>query len=275
MRKSLSLTPNFHVTYNGLGEMLMMAGREDEGAALIERSVQLDPMSGVVVNAAVSDFVKAGHADAARQLFDREERIWPGDWRTIGSEFNIAFYQGTPQQAADFARRHIPPKGSTAERIMDASGLDAWLTRDRRLIRRMITKCFDEIQKPARSDIGDPTPQLVAPDCLIQMVRLGAIDDAFRFAAQAYPDHRNLYPVTSDEWVTQPWQWPDTTWLFIPPMKPFRDDPRFWDVAVRTGLVNYWQSTGSWPDFCQPQLDSCKRLGAAAALARPMPPTRR
>ena len=64
----------------------------------------------------------------------------------------------------------------------------------------------------------------------------------------------------------------DTAWLFSPEMKPFRDDPRFWDVAVRTGLVNYWQSTGSWPDFCQSQLDICKRLAAAAALAHPPRP---
>src|SRR5262249_15272062 len=68
LRKSLSLTPSFHVAYNGLGYWLIAVGRADEGAALIERSVQLDPMSGVVVNGAVSDFVKAGRADAARRM---------------------------------------------------------------------------------------------------------------------------------------------------------------------------------------------------------------
>jgi DNA-binding winged helix-turn-helix (wHTH) protein len=269
MRKSISLSPSFHVTYNGLGEMLLMVGRESEGASLIQRSVELDPMSGVVVNAAVADFVKAGRPDDARRLLDREEQIWPGDWRTVGSEFNVAFYQGTPQQTVDFARRHVPPKGSSADRTMSALGLDAWLTRDPGAIKRMIENCFVQVQKPARPDIGDPTPQLVAPDCLIQMVRLGAMDDAFRFAALAYPDHRSLYPVDSDKWITEPWQWPDPSWLFVPPMQPFREDPRFWDVAARSGLVDYWQETGSWPDFCMPQLERCKSQAAAAARANP------
>jgi hypothetical protein len=272
MRKSLSLTPGFHVTYNGLGYALMMVGRMSEGASLTERAAQLDPMSHVVVSSASAALVKAGRADEASRMLDREEQVWPGDWRTIASEFNVAIYQGGPQQALDFARRHIPPKGSTTEEIMNAMGLDAWLTRDPGAIRRMIANCFVEVQKPAQPAIGDPTPPLVVPDCLIQMVRLGAMDDAFRFAALAYPDHRNLYPVDSDKWITEPWQWLDPTWLFIPPMKPFRDDPRFWDVAARSGLVDYWQATGSWPDFCAPQLDRCKALAAAAARANPPKP---
>lgn len=272
LRKSLSLTPGFHVTYSALAEMLMMVGRMNEGAALVQRAVQLDPMSNVVVNDAVTDLVKAGRAEDAQKTLDREERIWPGDWRTIGSEFYVAFYQGTPQQTLDFARRNVPPKGSTAARIIDGLGLDAWLTRDPRSIDRMIAKCFDDVRKPPRPPIGDATPALVAPDCLVQMVRLGALDDAFRFAALAYPDHRNLYPVDADAWITEPWQWPDPSWLFTPPMEPFRNDPRFWAVAVRSGLVDYWQSTGSWPDFCLQQLDRCKSLAAAASHAAPAKP---
>jgi hypothetical protein len=102
------------------------------------------------------------------------------------------------------------------------------------------------------------------------------MDDAFRFAALAYPDHRTLYPADADQWLTQPWQWPDTSWLFIPLMQSFRDDPRFWDVAARTGLADYWLSTGSWPDFCAQQLDRCRSLAAAASRANPpKPPARR
>jgi len=38
--------------------------------------------------------------------------------------------------------------------------------------------------------------------------------------------------------------------LFYDTMKPFRRDPRFWPLAKRLNLVDYWVKSGSWPDFC-------------------------
>jgi hypothetical protein len=29
-----------------------------------------------------------------------------------------------------------------------------------------------------------------------------------------------------------------------------RRDPRFMQLAVRYRLVDYWRSSGKWPDFC-------------------------
>ena len=39
--------------------------------------------------------------------------------------------------------------------------------------------------------------------------------------------------------------------LYYPDMKPFRADPRFMPLAKRLGLLDYWRSTGQWPDFCK------------------------
>jgi len=47
-------------------------------------------------------------------------------------------------------------------------------------------------------------------------------------------------------------------------MKAFRDDPRFWRVALHAGLVNYWLSSGAWPDDCEGRVAICKRLAATA-----------
>jgi Flp pilus assembly protein TadD len=41
-----------------------------------------------------------------------------------------------------------------------------------------------------------------------------------------------------------------TAVMFRPVMKLFRQDPRFMQVAKHLGLVDYWQSSGKWPDFC-------------------------
>jgi hypothetical protein len=51
------------------------------------------------------------------------------------------------------------------------------------------------------------------------------------------------------------WNRPDnvdfvTDVIFRPPLRNFRRDPRFMLVAKRLGLLDYWRSSGKWPDFC-------------------------
>jgi len=52
-----------------------------------------------------------------------------------------------------------------------------------------------------------------------------------------------------------------------------RRDPRFMQLMQRFGLVDYWRSTGHWPDFCsEPGLPyDCKTVAAklAATSVRP------
>lgn len=64
-------------------------------------------------------------------------------------------------------------------------------------------------------------------------------------------------------------EWHTRTILFGPEMHLLHGDPRFWDLASQLGLVEYWLSSGHWPDFCsdrQVPVD-CQAL-AQAATAR-------
>jgi hypothetical protein len=60
-----------------------------------------------------------------------------------------------------------------------------------------------------------------------------------------------------------------TMQFFYPEMKAFRQDPRFMPLANRLGLVEYWRTSGHWPDFCaEPDLPyDCR--GVARTLATP------
>jgi len=48
---------------------------------------------------------------------------------------------------------------------------------------------------------------------------------------------------------------------------PLRADPRYWTAAGRAGLVRYWTTTNTWPDFCNdPQVHiDCRAMAARAA----------
>ncbi|HEX4271633.1 MAG TPA: TIR domain-containing protein [Rhizomicrobium sp.] len=65
---------------------------------------------------------------------------------------------------------------------------------------------------------------------------LGLVDDAFTLA--------NRY--TPGAALTNA----DSAFLFYPLTAPMRRDPRFIQLAARLRLVDYWRSSGKWPDFC-------------------------
>ena len=50
--------------------------------------------------------------------------------------------------------------------------------------------------------------------------------------------------------------------IYYPEMKMLRRDPRFWPLAKRMGLVDYWIKSNNWPDFCaEPGLPyDCRKI---------------
>ncbi len=57
-----------------------------------------------------------------------------------------------------------------------------------------------------------------------------------------------------------------TTFLFYPEMAQFRRDARFMPFVVDSGLVEYWLTSGNWPDFCSDK-DLTYDCKTAATLA--------
>ncbi len=256
-RQSMQLSPAFAPTYNALGETMLAVGRVDEGVALLQRSIQLDPLSELVNAGATWDYIRVGREAEARQALARQQAIWPGSQFLPSLAVEVAIYFGTPQDRVALSKKYPAPpqpigRGDPDRPLMERA-VD---TRDKALIRQSIDNCFASYGKGG----GQDWEQL----CLVMMVHVGALDDAYRFAEFGYADLRKLYPPDDDRWLTAPPRWLDTARLFLPAMAPFRDDPRFWPVALRSGLIDYWQTTQQWPDFCRGQLDACKAHAAQA-----------
>ena len=95
-----------------------------------------------------------------------------------------------------------------------------------------------------------PTDASLAPFVILWSAAAGDTDTAFRFANVVQPG----YPTTGI-----------IDYLFMPQTESMRRDPRFFDLAKRYGLAQFWMATGLWPDFCAgSRMTSCK----SAILAR-------
>ena len=254
-REAVRLSPDFAPAYNGLGESMLSVGRADEGVALLQRSIQLDPLSKLVNAGAAWDYVRVGRQAEAAQALARQEAIWPDTQSIPFLAHQAAIYFGTQQDRIAADRKYpVPPPAPVGKGTPDGPLMErAADTRDKALIRRSINNCFETYGSSA----GAEWDQL----CLDMMVTMGQLDDAFRFAELGYPDTRRLYPPQDDRWISEPPRGLDPGRLFAPKMAPFRNDPRFWQVALRTGLVNYWLTTQQWPDFCRGQLDTLAGRG--------------
>jgi hypothetical protein len=87
------------------------------------------------------------------------------------------------------------------------------------------------------------------------LAEFGLMDDAFAMA---------------DRWTRVMGGWSTPQFLFPPDASALRRDRRFIALATKIGLVDYWRSTGKWPDFCaDPMLPySCVKEAERLAGAR-------
>jgi tetratricopeptide (TPR) repeat protein len=87
-----------------------------------------------------------------------------------------------------------------------------------------------------------------------------------RFVYQAFPELNRsdvLYGYI-ERWPIEQDLAGETYILFRPWLRDFRRDPRFMRVAQRVGLLDYWEKSGKWPDFCEePDMPyDCKKEAA-------------
>ena len=102
---------------------------------------------------------------------------------------------------------------------------------------------------------GDNAAVLFARMC--GQASLGFVDDAFN---------------TADRWASLVGRRIDgAAFLFEPLTAPMRHDPRFMQLAARQGLVDFWRTSGHWPDFCgEPTLPyNCKAVAAQLQSVSP------
>jgi DNA-binding winged helix-turn-helix (wHTH) protein/TolB-like protein len=224
------------------GRLLRAVGRLRESLPYTQRSQALDPLSATKVENLVLTYSWLGETGEAEQELERGLTRWPKHPDILDARLNFLAFYGPPGQAFAMLddRAGRPPS-------MTPSGIAAW----RAFVQARSTPGAAEIASAARAvSRAMEAGALDDATAALMLARLGRLDAAFAAAGAV---------------ATQPRANPE--FLFSPPAAPIRRDPRFWPLAARFGLVDYWRTTGKRPDFCSgphPEAD-CRALAGRAS----------
>jgi len=236
----------FAALNNTEGEVLLSVGRQRDALPFIQRSVALDPLSAVKNDSLIRSYAVVGQTSEAQDLLNQSLGRWPNhpEIRSVRLYFQT-FYGGADDALALLKDRAAMPADLTPQAIAAWRGfLDAERTPNPALSARAARSLV------SAADAG----ALDQRTAVLMLSSLGDVDHAFDQAGKALgrPDV-------------------DPKFLFSQPAAAMRRDPRFMPLAQRFGLLDYWQGTGKWPDFCvgpHPEID-CRT--AAAKAGRPSP----
>jgi hypothetical protein len=151
--------------------------------------------------------------------------------------FRFLLFSGRPRAAADFA----------ADRESRPSGLDPGEIAIRfRLAKAAETRApgavkssIEEFQRLAIADTS------FTPYAAAVFAMLGRLDLTFASLERYYLNRGSFGRPQAITPMTRRY----TTDLFVPPLSPFRSDPRFTATLERSGLEAYWRESGTVPDY--------------------------
>lgn len=212
---------------------LRSSGRLNEAVRVIERAVAVTPLlSGLKTYQGVL-MMSVGDHESAERLFGETLHVWPDFETAHWFRFvNAAFYS-----APDQALKLLNDLNHSAEN-------------------KVCWRVF--IEARGRGNNGD----LAAVRKACTGTDFSHQDYAARMLA-ALGDTDGAYEVMKNH----SFDWNGSTiFLFYPEMTQFRRDARFMPFVLGSGLVEYWTTSGQWPDFCsdKDQTYDCKEAAAWA-----------
>lgn len=210
---------------------LSRVGRMDDARADADAAATIDSLSPSTRANLIFALVFAGQVDRARIELASAKRIWPDSSNLREAEYEIELRYG-----ADFEK---------ISREMGYIGPGFQIYKKAR-------------EHPSESTIGPYMAFMRKPENKGRM--------AFALQGLGEVNRPNEFYQLLAEADDGGMLSSDASLLFRPWMAPIRRDPRFMVLAKRLGLVDYWQKSGQWPDFCA---DAQLRYDCKKEAARP------
>jgi tetratricopeptide (TPR) repeat protein len=218
--RGISLSPDnsqLLVIRSGLRQAV---GRVSDALDDARQAAELDPISQRTRQWYIASLAASGRTEAALKELEEVESIWPGSSSVANARFALHLRYGDPR----IAWRSIQSGETAAGWIGAKNFLQARLDPTSANVSRAI--------KDARTFYAKDYSTL---HHLVQVLSILNRDDGLLPLLMSVPLDHAAY-------VT------DVT--FRPAAREFWHDPRALAYAERVGLLQYWQASGKWPDFC-------------------------
>ena len=215
--RMIELNPENSAAFAIRSHALQLVGRMRESVVDARRAMQLDPLSPDACNSYVRALGAAGHYEAARQELQEAERLWPGASSVAQTRFAFNLRFGDPEQALEYLRSEPSADWMNGQSYLEARS-------DRTAAK------IDQALKDARALYR------AHPAAIQHLIQVYGEFDRERELLQLLlraPHANALLDLT-----------------FRAPVVDFWEDPRSLRVAKRAGLLDYWHTSGKWPDFC-------------------------
>jgi DNA-binding winged helix-turn-helix (wHTH) protein/tetratricopeptide (TPR) repeat protein len=237
LRDILQTAPANIAAMRQLWNLLQCVGRSRDALALVERAIEIEPFG------ASNHFPRAqllwilGSTAEADRVIDQAMQYWPAHRFVRFARFTIFAFTDRPRAAlAMLESRETAPQQYSPEAIalwrISLAALD------------LRTPASIEAARDTNLDAAMRNP-LLSSQAVLTLSALGEIDAAFQIANALFvvPSSRgNGPPAKSTAWRFTPW-------LFTPPTKALRKDPRFVPLCNESGLTEYWAKRGIKPDY--------------------------
>ena len=246
--QALAANPSWAYANSAKASLLFDVGRLSEGVAALGRAAAANPLSlNIPTDTAL---VANGQQSAGNAEHERLRRLWPHSPSVWFAGLQIDVWEKRWDELfALLDDRQSRPVSFTDDEVQ---GLRILYGAEKSRTPATLAAARDPLVRGALK--SPPSEALIAP--FAALADLGFTDDAFRVA-----DHWSQAPLTAFN---------SPHYLFLPDGLALRRDPRFIALTAKAGLVDYWRSTGKWPDFClDPGLPyDCKAEAAKVVGAR-------
>ena len=252
--QGLSVVPQDELLTNIESNLLREVGRLKDAVAYGRQAQAVLPPTFNRDSTLILALSATGNSFEAGQLADIAAKSWPSRSPVWNARFEMAVFnsQWNDALALLVPGGYVPLPGPVADAWRSA--LKAAKSGDpgakRSAVRDFVVQLDPAL--PWASKAAMPPNEVMTPGGVIAMLAiLGDKDTAFA-QAKAY--------LKRDSYA-------DSSFLFWPNLAEFRRDPRFMPLAAQIGLVDYWRSSGNWPDFCNDKNSPYDCRAAASRLS--------
>jgi DNA-binding winged helix-turn-helix (wHTH) protein/tetratricopeptide (TPR) repeat protein len=219
LKEAVRRNPNHAGLRAERAAFLGSTGRMYDNVLQMREAVRLDPLSPGLRDSYVSALLYSGDVEAALAQVREAERLWPGASSVLMARYRIHLRYGDPHMALRMIRSRTVESPATP---LQESFLLARIDPSPKNVERAIRLARAKEQETA----------LAIDNYAQALAQFGRTDELLEILLTRPPSR-----LVGDI-------------IFRPAFRELHKDPRFMRVVHRIGLVDYWRSSGDWPDFC-------------------------